>query len=145
MSDPKMGLQTGNPAHGDISSHSLDCILSSPEGIGAEDLRSFARDLVRAVATGCEAAGAKDVSHVKLFIEHSSGFLHASAVSGNAVISVAGRDGTAARQFRLVLNAVIFGLPVERIRAEAERALEILKRQYALQRDAESGNEQAAR
>ena len=94
----------------------------------------MARDVVHLVALGCEAAGAKDVSHVKAFIEHSSGFLHADTVSGNGEITVGGRDGKDAKSFRLVLNAVIFGLPEESIRMATEQAIDAVQAQYQLTR-----------
>jgi hypothetical protein len=125
-------LQPENPAHEDINSHSVAAAFSSPDGLDPDELRSLARDLVRTVAAACEEAGAKDVSHVKAFIEHGKGFLHASAVSGNEEITVAGRDGGQAKSFRLVLNAVIFGLPPASIKKAAEQALEAVVVQYGL-------------
>jgi hypothetical protein len=125
-------LQPENPAHEDISSYAVDRVFVSPEGLGPGELRSLARDAVKAVAAGCEAAGAKDVSHVKLYVEHSSGFIHANAVSGNPEITVAGRDGSTAKRFRLVMNAVIYGLAEQALQAASEQALEAVQVQYGL-------------
>jgi hypothetical protein len=124
-----------NPAHQDINSHSVERVFFSLEGIDPAELRFLARDAVRLVASGCEAAGAKDVSHVKAFIEHTSGFLHADTVSGNSEITVAGRDGEKTKRFRLVMNAVIFGLSEESIRKASEQAIEAVQVQYGLTRD----------
>ena len=128
-------LQPQNPAHEDITSHTLDQVLFSAEGLDRDELRSLASDLVRTTASACESAGAKDVSHVKLFLEHSSGFLHANAVSGNPEITVSGRDGSAAKQFHIVLNAVIFGLAEASVRKAAEQAMEAVVVQYGLTRE----------
>ncbi|HET7319755.1 MAG TPA: hypothetical protein VFK23_11510 [Nitrospirota bacterium] len=125
-------LQPENPAHEDISSYAVDRVFISPEGLGPGELRSLARDAVRTVAAGCEAAGAKDVSHVKLYLEHESGFIHANAVSGNPEITVAGRDGVTAKQFRLVMNAVIYGLSEYSIRTSVEQGIEAVQIQYGL-------------
>jgi len=132
----RVKLEPENPVHRDIHSYSADRSFSFPEGIGPDELRSLIRDLVQCTAAACEAAGAKDVSHVKAFLEHASGFLHAHAVSGNREITVEGRDGASARQFRLVLNAVIFGLDEGAIKKAAEQALEAVEAQYGLIRKA---------
>ena len=137
---PTIRFQPENPAHGDINSHSVDRVLVSPEGLGPTEIRCLARDVVRTVAAACDAAGAKDVSHVKAFIEHTSGFLHADTVSGNDEITVGGRDGGREKSFRLVLNAVIFGLSSEEIEKAAEQALESVEMQYGLERK-QGGNE----
>ena len=131
---PTIRFQPENPAHGDINSYSVDRVLVSPKGLGPAEIRSLARDVVRGIAGACEEAGAKDVSHVKVFIEHPSGFLHADAVSGNDETSVGGRDGRREKRFRLVLNAVIFGLSPEEIRKAAEQVLESVEVQYGLER-----------
>jgi hypothetical protein len=124
-----------NPAHEDINSHSVERVFLSPEGLDPAELRSFACDAVHLAASGCEAAGAKDVSHVKAFIEHSSGFLHADTVGGNGEITVAGRDGNKTKRFRLVMNAVIYGLSEESIQTAAEQAIDTVQDQYGLIRE----------
>jgi hypothetical protein len=124
-----------NPAHRDINSYGEERVFSSPEGIDPSELRFFARDAVRLVASGCEAAGAKDISHVKAFIEHPTGFLHADTVGDNGEITVSGRDGKKTRRFRLVMNAVIYGLAEQSIRTAADQALEAVQAQYGLTRE----------
>lgn len=134
-------LQPADKAHEGINSYGAAWMFLSDEGLEPAELRCFARDTVRAVASGCDAAGAKDVSHVKLFLEHTSGFLHANAVSGNQEITVGGRDGSTAKRFRLVLNAVIFGLSAQAIQAVAEQAVDVVQVQYGLTAAKESGKE----
>lgn len=131
MSIP-LNLQSENSAHADISCYAVDRVLISREGLDPQKLRNLARDTARAVAMQCEAAGAKDVSHVKLYLEHASGFIHASVVSDNPVVTVAGRDGKTENRFRMVLNAVIYGLAEQAIRTATEQALEAVQVQYGL-------------
>ena len=130
----KIELEPGNPLHWDINSYSVDRLLGRPEGLDAQELRNLAYDAVYTVAAECVAAGAKDVSHVKLFIDHENGFLHANSVSGSPQITVNGRDGRTTRQFRMALIAVIFGLQEEAIAKAAEQALETVETQYGLTR-----------
>src|SRR5512147_3208905 len=125
-------LQPENPAHEDIICYAVDRMLFSEEGLEPQELRSLARDVVRTVAAACEAAGAKDVSHVKLYLEHATGFIHANAVSGNPEITVAGRDGKRTNRFRLVMNAVVYGLAEEALRKATEQALEAVQVQYGV-------------
>ena len=127
--------ETGNPAHEDIHSYSAVRVFSSRKGLNPAELRSLAGDAVRLVARGCDAAGAKDVSHVKAYLEHSSGFLHADTVGGNGEITIAGRDGTEVNRFRLVMNAVIYGLSEESITGNVEQALESVQARYGVIRE----------
>jgi len=141
MKIPIIFLGPENPAHQDINSYSAERFFSSVEGLMPSELRTLAGDTVRAVATGCDAAGAKDVSHVKAYIEYASGFLHADTVSGSGGISVAGRDGEKAQRFRLVINAVIYGLPEASIKMATEQALETVRVQYGLNQELPSGKQ----
>ena len=128
-----------NPAHQDIHSYSAERFFSSAGDLMPAELRTLAGDTVRAVAMGCETAGAKDVSHVKAYIEYASGFLHADTVSGSGGITVAGRDGKKTKRFRLVINAVIYGLPEASVKMATEQALETVKVQYGLIQELPSG------
>jgi hypothetical protein len=130
----RIELNPEDPVHRDIKSYSVDRMLWATAVLDAEQLRRLAHDTVYAVTAECVAAGAKDVSHVKLFIEHSSGFLHANSVSGSPQITVAGRDGSTKGPFRLVMNAVIFGLREEAIATSTEQALGKIEIQYGLKR-----------
>jgi len=127
--------ETGHSAHQDIHSYSAVRVFSSRKGLDPAELRSLARDAVRLVASGCDAAGAKDVSHVKAYLEHSSGFLHADTVGGNGEVTVAGRDGKEVNHFRLVMNAVIYGLSEESIRITVEQALESVQARFGMIRE----------
>lgn len=113
-----------NPLHGDINSHGMRCSVTAAAPVGARELRAFAAELVQAIAGGCLAAGAKDVSHVKAILEHDSGFLHAHVVGDPGSAHVEGRDGRPAGSFRLVVNAVVYGLSAAAVRECTETAVD---------------------
>jgi hypothetical protein len=113
-----------NPLHGDINSHGVRLFVSAGAPIPADELRAFAAELVRAIAAACEAAGAKDVSHVKAVLAHESGFLHAHVVGAPDAARVDGRDGGTAAGFSLVVNAVIYGLGPSAVRESTETAID---------------------
>jgi hypothetical protein len=114
----------GNPLHGDISSYGMRCSVSAPRPVAAGELRRFAAALMTSIASACIAAGAKDVSHVKGFLEHASGFLHADVVGDPGTPMVEGRDGGTADTFTLAVNAVIYGLGADAVRRSTEAAVD---------------------
>lgn len=113
-----------DPVHDGINSHGLSCFVSAATPVGTADLRRFAAALMTAIAAASVAAGAKDVSHVKAFIEHASGFLHADTVGVPGDVKVEGRDGGPAADFSLVVNAVIYGLSAEAVEEVTETAVD---------------------
>ena len=112
-----------NPVHGDINSHGMDCIVTVVDLVGADELRRFAVELMSAIASACVVAGAKDVSHVKAFIEHATGFLHADTVGNPHDVKVEGRDGQPAGTFRLVVNTVVYGLSADAVKKITESSV----------------------
>lgn len=115
-----VGGTSGNPVHDGINSHGMRCWVTAPKPVSAFELRRFAAALMAAIATACLAAGAKDVSHVKAFLEHDLGFLHADAVGDPDQVKVEGRDGEPVQNFSLVVNAVIFGLSGDAVKEITE-------------------------
>jgi hypothetical protein len=111
-----------NPVHDDINSHGMRCLVTAAKPVSAVALRRFAAELMTAIASACIAAGAKDVSHVKAFIEYETGFLHADTVGNPHDVKVEGRDGEPAERFSLVVNAVIYGLSADVVRNVTESA-----------------------
>lgn len=101
---------SSNRAHDDINSHGMRYLVTAAGPVSAADLRRFAAELMAAIASECVAAGAKDVSHVKAFIEYGAGFLHADIVGDQGDVKVEGRDGEPTERFSLVVNSVIYGL-----------------------------------
>lgn len=124
----------GNPVHDGINSHGLRCFVTAAEPVGAADLRRFAAALMTAIGSASIAAGALDVSHVKAFLEHSSGFLHADTVGDPTVVKVEGRDGGPAAGFSLVVNAVIYGLSAEAVEEVTETAVDATVKLFGLVR-----------
>lgn len=119
-----VGLNSSrNPVHDDINSHGMRCSVAAAQPVSPDELRRFAASLMTEIGTACNTAGAKDVSHVKAFIEHDSGFLHADIVGNPNTVKVEGRDGKPVERFRLVVNSVIYGLSAHDVRDVTEAAI----------------------
>jgi len=116
-------LSSRDSIHDEINSHGLLCFVTAAKPVSADELRRFAAELMTAIALACITAGAKDVSHVKAYIEHDSGFLHADTVSNPDNVKVEGRDGKPAESFRLVVNSVIYGLSANAVKDVTESAI----------------------
>lgn len=114
-------LENGaNPVHDGINSYGVSCRVSTGDAVSPGVLRRFAEALMSGTATACIAAGARDVSHVKAFIEHDTGFIHADTVGDSLDVKVEGRDGSPTAGFRLVVNSVIYGLSAAAVQAATE-------------------------
>lgn len=113
-----------NPVHDDINSHGMLCYVTAAKPVSADELRRFATELMNAIASACIAAGAKDVSHVKAFIEYDAGFLHADTVGDPKDVKVEGRDGKPTENFRLVVNSIIYGLSANAVKQVTESAVD---------------------
>lgn len=124
-----------NPAHEDINSYAVSCSLSRKAPMPAEDLRRFAHKLMKTLSAACRAKGAKDIGHIKAYIEHAGGFLTVDIVGDPAAaVVVEGRDGDLAGHFRLVLNAVAFGISKSDLKAATDEALADVISAFALVR-----------
>jgi len=117
-------LSSRNPVHDDINSHGMRCYVTAAKPVYADELRRFAAELMKAIASACIAAGAKDVSHVKAFIEYDAGFLHADTVGDPNDVKVEGRDGKPTENFRLVVNSIIYGLSADAVKQVTESAVD---------------------
>ncbi|NJD56692.1 MAG: hypothetical protein FIA94_09850 [Nitrospirae bacterium] len=115
-----VALNSTNPVHDDINSYGMRCVVTAAKPVSADELRRFAAGLMTAIASACITAGAKDVSHVKAFIEHETGFIHADTVGNPDNVKVEGRDGKPAESFRLVVNSVIYGLSAHAVKEITE-------------------------
>lgn len=113
-----------NPVHDDINSHGMLCYVAAAKPVSADGLRRFAAELMTEIASACITAGAKDVSHVKAFIEHDSGFLHTDTVGNPNDVKVEGRDGKPTENFRLVVNSIIYGLSSDAVKQVTEAAVD---------------------
>ncbi len=112
-----------SPLHEGINSYGLGCAVTSKKAITAEALRKFAAELMITVSQSCIESGAKDVGHIKAFIDHDTGFLHANTVGDPADVTVEGRDAQPIYSFKLVINSVIYGLGKEAVKDITERSL----------------------
>ncbi len=132
-----IGIGGSNPVHDGINSYGAAFMLCSAEPATASGLRKFAEALMSRAASACIAAGARDVSHIKAFIEHESGFIHADTVGDRLDVKVEGRDGDPVTRFRLVVNSVIFGLTAEAVREATETALAQVLADFGFRRSEE--------
>lgn len=123
-----------SPVHEGINSYGFSCLLSRQKAIDAEELRKFAAELMTAVSSACIKVGAKDIGHVKAYIDHDSGFLHADTVGDPADVTVNGRDGEPINQFKLVVNSVIYGLAKEAVTNATEASLKTVCLKFGLER-----------
>ncbi len=126
-----------NPVHDGINSYGAAFMLCSAEPVSASGLRKFSEALISGTASACIAAGARDVSHIKAFVEHESGFIHADTVGDRLDVKVEGRDGDPTTRFRLVVNTVIFGLSDEAVREATEAAIARTLSEFGFRRDEE--------
>jgi hypothetical protein len=121
-----------HPAHSGIHSYGLSCLLSRKEPLPHEELRRFAGALMTAVSRACYARNAGDVGHVKAYIESEDGFLLADTVGDPSEVTVTGKESGPADHFRLVLNAVVYGLGKGGVKEAAEEALGTISLAFGL-------------
>lgn len=121
-----------NPDHGEIHGYGTACFAKRGTPVPTAELRSFASSLMKAVASGCLALGAKDIGHVKAYIEHDNGFLMADTVGDPGDVTIEGRDGKAAMSFRIVLNSVVLGLSREAVGRATDDALKHVADEFGL-------------
>jgi hypothetical protein len=108
--------------------------VTGKKAITAEALRKFAAELMITVAQSCIDSGAKDIGHIKAFIEHDNGFLHANTVGDPADVTVEGRDGEPINHFKLVVNSVIYGLSKEAVKDTTERSLKNVLAKFGMKK-----------
>jgi hypothetical protein len=123
-----------SPLHEGINSYGMGCSVTGKKAITAEALRKFAAGLMITVAQSCVEAGAKDIGHIKAFIDHDNGFLHADTVGDPADVTVEGRDGEPVDHFKLVINSVIYGLSKEAVKVTTERSLKNVLAKYGMKK-----------
>lgn len=124
-----------NPTHEGIDSYGVAYSASRSRAMNSEELRRFAAELMRIMSQSCFQRGAKDIGHIKAYIEHDGGFLHANTVGDPADITVEGSDGPPTKALRLTVNAVIYGLDAPAVRAATEETLIEVFEKFNLKRD----------
>ena len=123
-----------SPVHEGINSYGLSCSVSRQKAIDAEELRKFATELMTAVSSACIKAGAKDIGHIKAYIDHDSGFLHADTVGDAGEVTVAGRDAEPINHFKLVVNSVIYGMTKTAVTNATEASLKTVCLKFGLEK-----------
>ena len=126
-----------HPAHEGINSYGVSCSVSRKKAADGQELRRFAAALMQTVAEACLSRGAKDIGHIKAYLEHNEGFIHADTLGEPADITVEGRDGGPTRFIRLVINAVIFGIATEAVREATEESLNTVLDEFGFERQPE--------
>ena len=121
--------------HEDIQACAVTCILSRQRTVARDELRVFAGNLMGSLSAACVQRGAKVIGHIKGYLEHATGFLHAHTTGEAADITVDGRDGDPAGRLTVVINAVIYGITAEAIKEAAESALESSRLQFGFVRE----------
>lgn len=121
-----------NPAHEGIHGYGVECIATRKTPISPSELRDFAAALMAAVSSACFTRGAKDIGHIKAYMEHKTGFLLADTLGSPEDVTVKGKDGEAASSFRLVVNSVVYGLVPEAVREATEEALTAIFKDHGL-------------
>jgi len=127
-------IEERNPLHEEIQSYALTATFSRERAIDPRELRKFAADLMVSVSAACFRYGAKDVGHIKAHLEHESGFLSADTLGDPDDVMVEGRDGDPLRSFRIIVNAVIFGLAGESIGRATEESLEAVSLKFGFEK-----------
>ena len=96
------------------------------------ELRRFAEGLMQTLLASSIRRGAKVIGHIKAYIEHPEGFLHAHTVGEPGDITIDGRDGTPVARFKLVVNSIIFGLPEAAVKDAADEAIRETSARFGL-------------
>jgi hypothetical protein len=100
-----------HPLHEGTSAYATACFLSREKKMNGAELRRFAEELMRYLLASSIKRGAKVIGHIKAYIEHREGFLHAHTV------------GEPVGRFKLVVNSIIFGIPEELVKDATDEAI----------------------
>jgi hypothetical protein len=117
-------IKIRNPLHVEINAYSVASVLSSKNLMHDADLKKFAARLMTAISEACMENGAKDIGHIKGYLEHETGFLFVDTLGDRSDVTIEGRSGTPTSSFRIVINSVIYGLDQAGIKKATEGALE---------------------
>ncbi len=128
-------MQPKSIAHEEINSYGLSCSAAREKAINYWELRSFAAELMTTISQSLLRYGAKDIGHIKAYIEHDNGFLHADTLGDSAEVTVKGRDGDPIKQFKLVVNAVIYGVAKEAVKIATERSVKSVLLKYRFEKN----------
>jgi hypothetical protein len=124
-----------HPLHEGTNAYAAACFLSREKKMDGGELRRFAERLMHSLSDSSIKRGAKVIGHIKAYVEHQEGFLHAHTVGETGDITVDGRDGGPIGRFKLVVNSIIFGLPEEAVKEAAEEAIRETSALFGLVRE----------
>lgn len=124
-----------HPLHEGTSAYATACFLSREKKMDGAELRRFAEGLMQSLSASSIKRGAKVIGHIKAYIEHQEGFLHAHTLGEPGDITVEGRDGGPVGRFKLVVNSIIFGLPEESVKDAADEAIRETSALFGLVRE----------
>jgi hypothetical protein len=130
----RLRLIAPSPLHEDVKAYAVSYSLSREKAIGSAELRKFAAELMKSISGACMKRGAKVIGHIKAYLEHDSGFLHANTVGESADVTVNGRDGDPVTRFTLVVNSIVYGLPEKTIKDATLSAIEEISSARGLKR-----------
>ncbi len=130
----RLRLIAPSPLHEDVKAYAVSYSLSREKEIESTELRKFAAELMKSISGACMKRGAKVIGHIKAYIEHDSGFLHANTVGESADVTVNGRDGEPISRFTLVVNSIVYGLPEETIKDATVSAIEETSSAFGLKK-----------
>jgi len=128
-------IRPKSPAHEEINSYGLSCSAAREKAIDYKELRSFAVELMTTISQSLLRDGAKDIGHIKAYIEHDNGFLHADTLGDPADVTVKGRDGEPINNFKLVVNSVIYGIGKEAVIEATENSVKSVLLKYRFEKN----------
>ena len=124
-----------HPLHEGTSAYATAWFLSRKNKMDSAELRRFAEGLMQSLAASTIKRGAKVIGHIKAYIEHEEGFLHAHTVGEPGDITIDGRDGGPVGRFKLVVNSIIFGIPEAAVKDAADEAIRETSALFSLVRE----------
>jgi hypothetical protein len=124
-----------HPLHEGTSAYAAACFLSREKNMDGVELRRFAEGLMQSLSVSSIKQGAAVIGHIKAYIEHREGFLHAHTVGEPGDITVDGRDGGPVGRFKLVVNSIIFGISEEAVKDAADEAIRETSALFGLVRE----------
>lgn len=130
-------MKIRNPLHVGIHAYSVASVLSRDAEIGDAEIKRFATKLMTSISEHCMEQGARDIGHIKAYIEHGSGFLFVDTLGDPSDVTIEGRTGDPSSSFRIVINSVIYGLEEEKIKKATRDAIRTVSTKFKLRNNYE--------
>ncbi len=123
MTKEESAAEEPHSAHDGINGYGTAVNVSAGGPASLDTIRNYARELMKAVAARCVDSGAKDIGHIKAYMEGGGLFVYASAVGDGPDITVNGKGEGPAQAVSLTLNAVVYGIGKDTLKRAADKAL----------------------